>query len=505
MGMLLVAVAVLLVVCLVLLVALFVKVGKLRLQQTAGEAAHISSMQASLAELSQNMTSERELASERSVALSKSVVQAREAVDNLRESTAHQLETYRASSDKNLGDMRNTLDSKLTEMRKVVDEQLAANLSNQQSVLTSQQQEISSRLGASDKRLAEIRETVDKKLQTIQTDNNVQLEKMRATVDEKLKTLQADNNAQLEMMRATVDEKLQKTLNARIVESFKLVNEQLQQVDRGLGEMKNLAADVGGLKKVLSNVKTRGIVGEIQLGAILKEILAPGQYEENIATVPGSSDRVEFAVRLPGEDGEVVRLPIDSKFPGDTYERLRDAQDNGDGEALDAAWKLLEQRIRMEAKDIHDKYLAPPSTTTFGIMFLPFEGLYAEVANRRGLLERLQQDYRVNVAGPSTMAALLNSLQMGFQTVAIQNRANEIQEVLQAVKTEFAKYQDVLGKAQRQLGTVSKTIDSLVGTRARAMDRKLRSITVLDSLEEADQVLGINSSSELLPEPDGSE
>ena len=314
---------------------------------------------------------------------------------------------------------------------------------------------------------------------------------MRDTLDTQLKSLQADNNQQLERMRATVDEKLQKTLNERITQSFNLVNESLDKVGRGLGEMQNLAQDVGGLKKMLANVKSRGVVGEIQLAAILKEILSPTQYEENVATVPGSDNRVEFAVKMPGENGETVYLPIDSKFPGDTYEHLRDAVDEGDSAAVEAAWKALETRLKQEAKDIHDKYVEPPATTSFGILFLPFEGLYAEVVNRPGLLEEIQRKFRVNIAGPSTMAALLNSLQMGFQTVAIQKRAGEIQTVLAAVKTEFGTYQEMLLKAQKQLGTASKTVDLLVGRRSRAMERKLRSITELDDPSEAERILGI--------------
>lgn len=255
--------------------------------------------------------------------------------------------------------------------------------------------------------------------------------------------------------------------------------------------MQNLAQDVGGLKKMLSNVKSRGVVGEIQLAAILKEILSPTQYEENVATVPGSDNRVEFAVKMPGENGETVYLPIDSKFPGDAYEHLRDAVDGGDSAAVETAWKALETRLKQEAKDIHDKYVEPPATTSFGILFLPFEGLYAEVVNRPGLLEEIQRKFRVNIAGPSTMAALLNSLQMGFQTVAIQKRAGEIQTVLAAVKTEFGTYQEMLLKAQKQLGTASKTVDLLVGRRSRAMKRKLQSITELDDPSEAERILGI--------------
>lgn len=353
---------------------------------------------------------------------------------------------------------------------------------------------LGARINEAGERADGIRREVAQQLDRNRQALDARLTQVGETVDRQLTGIRSDSNTQLERMRQTVDEKLQRTLNERITQSFALVNESLDKVGRGLGEMQSLAADVGGLKRVLSGVKTRGILGEVQLGAILSEMLAPAQYARDVATVPGSANRVEFAVRLPGEAGEVVFLPIDAKFPGDAYEHLRDAVDSGDAGAADAAWKTLERRLKDEAKDIRDKYLAPPATTAFGIMFLPFEGLYAEVANRPGLIEELQRAYHVNVAGPSTMAALLNSLQMGFQTVAIQQRANEIQKVLSAVKTEFATYQSLLERAQKQLGTASRTIDSLVGTRSRAMERKLREITQLESLEEADAILGIAAS-----------
>ena len=339
--------------------------------------------------------------------------------------------------------------------------------------------------------LDENRRALDTRLAQMTEAVTGQLTAVRGSLDRQLADIRTDTNTQLDRMRTTVDEKLQKTLNDRITQSFALVNESLDKVGRGLGEMQSIAADVGGLKRVLAGVKTRGILGEVQLGAILAEMLAPGQYDRDVATVPGSANRVEFAVKLPGDAGAPVYLPVDAKFPADTYEHLRSALDAGDASAAEAAWKQLERRLKDEAKDIRDKYLAPPSTTTFGILFLPFEGLYAEVAGRPGLLEELQRTYRVNVAGPSTMAALLNSLQMGFQTVAIQQRASEIQTVLAAVKTEFGTYQTMLRQAQKQLGTVSRTVDTLVGTRSRAMERKLRSITELDDPTEAARILGV--------------
>ena len=311
------------------------------------------------------------------------------------------------------------------------------------------------------------------------------LEAMRAENQASLERVRVENARSAEVVRSTMDDKFGRELGEQLTRSFSCVDARLEQVNRGLGEMQGLAQGVGDLKRVLSNVKARGIVGEVQLGAILREVLAPAQYAENVATVPGSSERVEFAVRIPGEDGSSVWLPIDAKFPGDAYDHLREAQEAGDAAAADAAWRLLEARLRAEAKDIHDKYVAPPATTSFGILFLPFEGLYAEVAGRPGILERLQRESRVSVAGPSTMAAMLNSLEMGFQAVAIQQRANEVQRVLVDVRTEFAKYADELAKAQRQLATASRTLDVLATTRTRAMERRLASVTELETGEGA--------------------
>ena len=309
------------------------------------------------------------------------------------------------------------------------------------------------------------------------------LEGVRGAVSTGLAEVRADNNRKLDEIRVTVDEKLQATLQTRIAESFRSVSAQLEQVYKGLGEMQTLANDVGSLKQVLSGVKTRGILGEVQLGAILKELLAPAQYAENVATVPGSPNRVEFAVRLPGQEG-AVWLPIDAKFPGDTYAHLQDAQASGDVQAVENARHALELVLRSEAKDIREKYVEPPYTTTFGILFLPFEGLYAEVVNA-GLLEVLQRDYQVNVAGPSTMAALLNSLQMGFKTLAIQKRSGEVWQLLGAVKTEFDKFGQGLSKMQQRLRQTDEELDNLIGVRSRAISRKLRSVQSLDEAAAA--------------------
>ena len=310
-----------------------------------------------------------------------------------------------------------------------------------------------------------------------------QLEQMEKSMRTKQENMLFIVKEQLEEIRGTVDEKLQTTLEKRISESFKTVSSQLEQVYKGLGEMQSLANDVGGLKKIMSGVKTRGNLGEYQLAAILAEILAPEQYETNVATVPKSSERVEFAVKLPHEDGSIY-LPIDSKFPAETYAQLKDAQESGDRRAVEAAYKNLEAVIKGEAKDIRSKYVAVPYTTNFAIMFLPAEGLYAEVVSR-GMVEVLQREYQVNVAGPSTMAALLNSLQMGFKTLAIQQKSNYAWEVLGAVKTEFGKFEDALKKMQRNLDSTSKDLDALITTRTNQMQRKLRDVERLDELKAA--------------------
>ena len=310
-------------------------------------------------------------------------------------------------------------------------------------------------------------------------ENEQKLENIRGTIEKKITDLTEDNNRQLSEMRQTVDEKLQKTLEDRISQSFQLVSQRLEQVYKGLGEMQNLAAGVGDLKKVLSNVKTRGILGEVQLSAILEQILSPDQYEENVRTKSTGSERVEFAVRLPGDDDGVVWLPIDAKFPADAYSTLVDAYDAGDAAAVEAAAKNLERVIKSEAREIHEKYVEPPYTTDFAIMFLPFEGLYAEVV-RRGLLEVLQRDYKISIAGPTTMAALLNSLQMGFRTLAIQKHSSQVWDVLGAVKTEFDKFGTVLEATQTRINQANAELDKLIGTRTRSIQRKLRGVTAMD-------------------------
>ena len=308
-------------------------------------------------------------------------------------------------------------------------------------------------------------------------------ERLRMTLEQQLKALQADNAQKLEQMRATVDEKLHATLETRLTEKFGNVATMLAQVHQGLGEMNKLAADVGGLQRVLSNVKSRGVFGEVQLAGILEQALAPDQYASNVATIPGSSERVEFAVRFPGSSGEApVWLPIDAKFPREDYERLLDAQDHGDVDGARAAGDALERRVRLEAQRICDKYIGAPHTTEFAILFLPTEGLYAEVLRRPGLVDALQRDCRIAVAGPTTLLALMTSFQMGFRTLAIQERSSEVWRTLGAVKTEFGKFGDALDGVQKKLQEASNKIEA-TSRRSRVLSRKLRDVEALPAAE----------------------
>jgi DNA recombination protein RmuC len=323
---------------------------------------------------------------------------------------------------------------------------------------------------------------------------SAQMARLGQTVEMRLAKLQEDNGARLEQMRQTVDEKLQGTLEKRLGESFKLVSERLEMVHKGLGEMQTLALGVGDLKKVLSNVKTRGLWGEVQLGNLLEQMLTPEQYLANAACRPGSGDRVEYVIRMPGrgdEDAEVW-LPIDAKFPREDYERLLDAADRADAEAVETASRALEGQVRKFARDIAQKYINPPQTTDFAILFLPTEGLYAELLRRPGLADQLQRDFRINLCGPTTLGALLNSLQMGFRSLAIQKRSSEVWQILAAVKTEFGKYGEVLDKVQKKLVEATNSIED-ISVRKRVIDRKLRSVDAIES----------SAARLLLEEPDG--
>lgn len=331
------------------------------------------------------------------------------------------------------------------------------------------------------------REELTKNLKEFSDRMVLELDKISSKVEQKLSELNASTEKKLEQMRETVDEKLQKTLNERLGQSFEVVSRQLENVQKGLGEMQTLAQDVGGLKKVLSNVKMRGGLGEVRLEILLEQILAPEQYEANVRTKKGSSDVVEFAIKMPGkeDDGSVVYLPIDAKFPQEDYIQLSEAYDTANAEAIEAASKKLEITIKKMAKDIKDKYIDPPNTTEFGIMFLPFEGIYAEVIRRASLMETLQRDYRIMVTGPTTLAAILNSLQMGFKTLAIQKRSSEVWRILGAVKTEFDNFGKLLDKTQKNLHSATSQLDELVGKRTRAIQRSLKNVDSLPAGEVA--------------------
>jgi DNA recombination protein RmuC len=346
-------------------------------------------------------------------------------------------------------------------------------------------------------------ESVELRIKELVDSNRNRLDKLREVLDSQIKSLQQSNERKLDQMRETVDEKLQTTLEKRLGESFKLVSERLESVQKGLGEMQSLATGVGDLKRVLTNVKARGTWGEVQLGAILEQILTPDQYARNVKTRAGSQDMVEYAIRLPGPEDHVeavVWLPIDSKFPQEDYLRLVAAAEVVDTEALEKALAALSRSIQNSAREIAAKYLNPPQTTDFAIMFLPTEGLYAEVLRQPGLVEKLQQDCRVVVAGPTTLSAILSSLRMGFRTLAIEKRSSEVWKILAAVKTEFGKFGEVLHKVKRQLETASNTID-LTEVRTRAMERKLKEVEQLPATE-AEKLLGLGEAERDRPEAD---
>lgn len=377
------------------------------------------------------------------------------------------------SSVNGLGNMlnmaqRNTADAQ----SKRIDDmsvQISEKLADMDSFLSQKQQ-------ASANSVNEQLKILENRFKTLEANNEQKLDAIRSTMTKHLTSIQDENSKKLEAIQNTVNEKLENKMN----ESFRLVSERLEQVYKGLGEMQTIASGVGDLKKVLSNVKNRGIIGEIQLGAILEDILSPEQYDREVATIPKSRDHVEFAVKLPGAcDGGFIYLPIDSKFPGDTFAALQDAYDSGNSEAVAEAKKALTAVIKKSAKDISDKYVSPPYTTNFGIMFLPFEGLYAEVVNS-GLLEILRRDYSITVTGPSTMAAMLNSLQMGFQTLAIQKKSSQVWEILGSVKSEFLTFSKALEDAQKHIKKVDDDLEKLVGVRTRQINRKLSSIETLE-------------------------
>ncbi len=392
------------------------------------------------------------------------------------ESISKVLSTFQSAVDGHQLRLQNSVEARFAALT----EQTGGSLSKLEESLRAQAHDLRADTGTSFKNLSEIMTSALKQISEMQRE---ELQGIRTTVDSRLGSIQIENEKKLEQMRQTVDEKLQGTLEARLGASFKQVSERLEQVYMGLGEMKTLATGVGDLKRVLTNVKVRGTWGESQLGAIIEEILAPDQFGKNVAT-SGTGERVEYAVKLPGSDsnGESVWLPIDAKFPVEDYDRLVQASERADLEQIEKAAKQLEVTLKTCAKSIREKYLAPPLTTDFGILFLSTEGLYAEVMRRPGLADSVQREYRVILAGPSTLAALLNALQMGFRTLAIQKRSSEVWEILGAVKTEFGKYADVLAKVKKKLNEAQTTIDK-AETRTRAIQRKLRTVDGQDAPE----------------------
>lgn len=351
-------------------------------------------------------------------------------------------------------------------------------------------QTVSTQFGQFGAMQAERLEAFARELNRFSAGLDERFERLKATVEGRLLAIQADNAGKLEEMRRTVDEKLHATLEQRLGESFKLVSERLEQVHRGLGEMQTLATGVGDLKRVLSNVKTRGTWGEIQLGALLEQLLTAEQFAANVVVRPDSNERVDFAIRLPGrEDGAVVWLPMDAKFPIEDYQRLLDAQERGDPAGVEAAARAVESRLKAEAKSIHEKYVAPPHTTDFALLYLPVEGLYAEALRRPGLAETLQREWRVSLSGPTTLAAMLNSLQMGFRTLAIEQRSAEVWAVLGAVKTEFGKFGEALAHTRKKLDEASNSI-SRAETRTRQLSRKLKDVEALP-VAESEQLIGM--------------
>lgn len=388
----------------------------------------------------------------------------------------------------------------------VMRDEFARNRKETADLAQAQREELRNNLASFEKHLDEdakaqqeaLRQQFDDLLKQLHNQGKTSLEAVkdvRETIEKQLKEIREDNGKRLEEMRKTVDEKLQDTLEKRLGESFKQVSERLEQVHKGLGEMQSIASGVGDLKKVLTNVKTKGILGEYQLANIIEQLLPREQYEENVATRPGSSERVEFAVRMPGNsDDDVVWLPIDSKFPLNGYEELLNAREAGDLDAIASAEKALTATLEKFAKDISEKYVEAPYTTDFGVMFLPIESLYAEVLRHPGVFETLQRKYRITVTGPTTMSALLNSLQMGFRTLAVTKRSSEVWKILEAVKTEFGKFSNQLEKVDKQLSTAKKSLEDLRSTRTNVMQRRLKDVGTLDT-RESESLLDISADS----------
>jgi DNA recombination protein RmuC len=412
--------------------------------------------------------------------------QVRQGLNGVRETVEQQLTQGRSEQAQRLADAVKSLEQKFEALKSATETRLESSSQQQGKALSDSRAELTSTLS----KMAE--------------QTGKELDKLKGAVETKLAQIQTDNSAKLEEMRKTVDEKLQGTLDKRLGESFKLVSERLEQVQKGLGEMQTLATGVGDLKKVLTNVKTRGTWGEMQLGNLLEQILTQDQYARNVKTNPARSELVEFAIKLPGpdEDGDKpVWLPIDAKFPKEDYERLVDASERSDVEAVEQAAKSLEARVRSQARDIRDKYIAEPHTTNFGLLYLPTEGLYAEVLRRPGLADSLQREYRIVVVGPTTLAALLNSLQMGFRTLAIQQRSSEVWKVLGAVKTDFGKFGDLLDSIKKKLDETGNTIEK-AAHRSRQLEKKLKKVEALPVVETAELLADVQSTE---ADPEGSD
>jgi len=412
--------------------------------------------------------------------------QMQQGLNGVRETVEQQLTQGRTEQAQRLADAVKSLEQKFEALKLATEAKLETSSQQQGKVLTDSRADLTATL-------SKMAEQIDKKL-----------DQLKGAVETKLTQIQTDNSTKLEEMRKTVDEKLQGTLEKRLGESFKMVSDRLEQVHKGLGEMQTLATGVGDLKKVLTNVKTRGTWGEMQLGNLLEQILTQDQYARNVRTNPAGSELVEFAIKLPGrdEDGDKpVWLPIDAKFPKEDYERLVDASERSDVEAVEQAAKSLEARVRSQARDIRDKYIAEPHTTNFGLLYLPTEGLYAEVLRRPGLADSLQREYRIVVVGPTTLAALLNSLQMGFRTLAIQQRSSEVWKVLGAVKTDFGKFGDLLDSIKKKLDETGNTIEK-AAHRSRQLERKLKKVEALPVVETAELLADVQSTE---ADPEGSD
>ncbi|NMI03153.1 DNA recombination protein RmuC [Paenibacillus sp. SZ31] len=408
----------------------------------------------------------------------------------LRKQNGNYLNELRTELEKTKEDIRRLLVEQATQNRQEANVAAKLNREELAKSIGNMNQSLINNIGEVASQQKNLLDSFSKRLSDMTAMNETKLERIRGTVEEKLVQLQQDNNQKLEQMRATVDEKLHATLEQRLGDSFKLVSERLELVHKGLGEMQTLANGVGDLRKVLTNVKTRGTLGELQLENLLDQTLTVEQYDKNVITKKGSNDRVEFAVKIPDKNNknQIIHLPIDSKFPLEDYHRLLDAYEEGNSQAISENTKLLDTKIKNEAKSIRDKYIDPPNTTDFAIMFLPIEGLFAEVLRKPGLWESIQREYRVVIAGPTTLTAVLNSLQLGFQTLAIQTRSSEVWQVLSGVKTEFGKFGDILDKTQKKLQEASNHIDQ-ASVRTRAIERKLRNVQELPSAESSQNLL----------------